>query len=238
MKRYLSLLAALLLAATSAEARTDHTPRNAADFGFRPTASAEENARALQKALDLGGTIQITEPGIYDICSTMLIGSNTTLEFGAGVQIRKQTNRKGEFATYVFINRGAFSKTYDENIRIEGLTLICNGLDSGNDVDKVIGMMGHLSFYYVKHLAIDRFTTLDGTPHTYAIQVCSFEDLSVTGARIEGMKDAVHLCRGNKFVIRDCIFKTYDDPLAFNAHDYLLSVPELGWIEDGVVENC
>ena len=34
------------------------------------------------------------------------------------------------------------------------------------------------------------------------------------------------------------MFKTYDDPIALNAHDYTTSNPELGWIENGLIEDC
>ena len=39
-------------------------------------------------------------------------------------------------------------------------------------------------------------------------------------------------------MVRHGIFKTYDDPIALNAHDYTTSNPELGWIEDGLIEDC
>ena len=55
---------------------------------------------------------------------------------------------------------------------------------------------------------------------------------------VTGDKDGVHLGRGKRFTIRNGIFQTYDDAVALNAHDYASGNPELGWIEDGVVENC
>ena len=60
--------------------------KNAAGYGFRPDNSADSNATALQAALNGGGTIQVMVPGTYDLCGTMLMGSNTRLEFGAGVK--------------------------------------------------------------------------------------------------------------------------------------------------------
>ncbi|MCQ2181186.1 MAG: hypothetical protein MJY50_03905 [Bacteroidales bacterium] len=59
--------------------------KNAADYGFRPGNSADDNATALQAALDGGGTIQVMVPGTYDLCGTMMMDSDTRLEFGAGV---------------------------------------------------------------------------------------------------------------------------------------------------------
>lgn len=57
-------------------------------------------------------------------------------------------------------------------------------------------------------------------------------------AIIKGMKDGVHLGRGNGFTISNCVFQTFDDAIALNAHDYSIGNPELGWIENGVIENC
>ena len=34
------------------------------------------------------------------------------------------------------------------------------------------------------------------------------------------------------------MFKTLDDPIALNAHDYGISNPTVGWIENGLIENC
>lgn len=48
----------------------------------------------------------------------------------------------------------------------------------------------------------------------------------------------MHLGRGKRFAIRNGVFQTFDDAIALNAHDYATSNPELGWIEDGVIENC
>lgn len=39
-------------------------------------------------------------------------------------------------------------------------------------------------------------------------------------------------------MIRHAVFRTFDDPIALNAHDYSTSNPQMGWIEDGVIEDC
>ena len=46
---------------------------NAADFGFSPEASGVDNAKALQKAVDCGGTIVISKPGIYKLGGTVFV---------------------------------------------------------------------------------------------------------------------------------------------------------------------
>lgn len=62
---------------------------NAAEFGFLPGAAPGKNVRALQEALDRTGTVRVTTPGVYDLDGTVLIGSDTALECGAGVYFRR-----------------------------------------------------------------------------------------------------------------------------------------------------
>ena len=91
---------------------------------------------------------------------------------------------------------------------------------------------------HIKNLAIRNFTALDLPPSDFGIHICTFENILVENVKIEGRKDAVHLGRGKDFIIRNGYFKTFDDPIALNAHDYASSNPQLGWIENGLIENC
>jgi hypothetical protein len=207
---------------------------DAATFGFSPDASGVENTKALQRAVDRGGTILVNRPGVYKTADTVFIGGNTTLHFGNGVFLKK-TAETGDF-THVLLNKGALTKTYDEHIAIEGLQLIVNGVD----VRKyhVYGLHGQLAFFYVKDLRIEHFRCLDVGRAQFGIQVCTFEDLLINDVIIKGNKDGVHLGRGKRFAIRDATFQTFDDAIALNGHDYAVGNPELGWIEDGLVEHC
>lgn len=207
---------------------------NANEFGFSPDSTGLKNTQALQRAVDQGGTIIVSQPGEYKISGTVMIGSNTSLEFGEGVWLKK-TDESGSFS-HVFLNKGALTKTYDEHITIKGLNLKVNGIDKW--LDKVYGLRGQLGFFYVKDLKIQNFRCYDLTTMQFGIHVCTFEDLIIDDVIIHGKKDGVHLGRGKRFTIRNGVFKTYDDAIALNAHDYATSNPELGWIEDGVIENC
>jgi hypothetical protein len=207
---------------------------NASDFGFSPDASGIENLRSLQCAVDQQGTIVVSHPGTYKIAGTIYIGSNTSLVFGNNVFLKK-VNEKGTF-THVFLNKGALTKSYDQHITIEGLNLSVNGVDK--PMDEVFGLRGHLAFFYVRDLLIERFRCEDLANIQYCIQVCTFEDIIIRNVVIKGNKDGIHLGRGKHFTISDGIFQTYDDAVALNALDYATSNPELGWIEDGKVENC
>lgn len=199
-----------------------------------PQKDAKENTRAFQALLSKGGTIRIEEPGIYDIEDTLVIESNTHLIFGAGVKIRRASSSIGSFA---MINRGAFTGEYDTDITIEGLHLITNGVEARHNA-AVYGLTGELSFFRVKHLKIFDFTCLDLPRLSFGIHICTFEDIVLERLRIEGRKDAVHLGTGKQFVIRHGLFRTFDDPIALNAHDYAVANPQLGWIEDGLIEDC
>ncbi len=207
---------------------------DAADFGFAPESGPMENAKALQRAVDCGGTVVVGRPGIYDLGGTVYVGSDTTLIFGNGIFIRKVAV-EGVF-THVLLNKGALTKRFDENIVVEGLHIMVNGVDKA--MSEVYGLRGQLAFFYVKDLRIQRFRCHDLEKSQFAIHVCTFEDLIVDDVIIKGDKDGIHLGRGKRFTIRNGIFQTVDDAVALNAHDYATSNPELGWIEDGVVQNC
>jgi hypothetical protein len=207
---------------------------DAAQFGFLPQASGIQNAKALQKALTIGGTIVVSKPGIYKMAETVYISSNTTLDFGNGVFLKK-VDEQGAF-THVILNKGALTKTYDQNIGIKGLNIIVNGIDKA--FSEVYGLRGQLAFFYAKDIRIERFRCMDLTKMQFGIHVCSFEDLIIDDVIIKGEKDGVHLGRGERFTIKNGVFQTFDDAIALNAHDYATSNPELGWIENGVIENC
>ena len=207
---------------------------NANDYGFSPSAKGIVNVAALQKALDNGGTIIVSEPGTYKISSSLYVESNTSLIFGKGVYLKK-VDEQGVFAQ-VLINKGALSRSYNENIAVEGLHIIVNEIDNCSDL--VLGLRGLVSFSYVKDLKIKGFRCFDLTGCQYGIQISRFEDVIIEDVIIKGQKDGIHFGPGKRFTIRDGVFQTFDDAIALNGQDYSTSNPELGWIEDGIIENC
>lgn len=218
-----------LTASVEAEGFTD-----AADFGFLPEATGVENVEALQKALDKGGNIIVSQPGTYKVAGTSYIGSNTSIEFAKGV-ILKKVDEVGAFS-HVLLNKGALTRTWDEHIAVKGLHISVNGVVKR--YNEVFGLRGQLAFFYVKDLRIEGFRCYDIEGVQFSIHVCTFEDLLIDDTILVGDKDGIHLGRGNRFRISNATFKTLDDALALNAHDYATSNPEVGWIENGVIENC
>lgn len=232
-------LAFILLVAIMPLIAIGQEVKDAADYGFLPGNSAADNREALQFALNGGGKVIVDRQGTYDLTGTVFIDSGTHLTFADGVVINKCRDSAGEAPAYVFVNRGAFTRTYDHDITIEGLNLKINRINQGHSgAQPILGLQGSLSFFYVKNLTVRDFTTLDVGSANFALQVCTFEDILLEDIHIEGDKDGIHLGRGKGFVLRNCKMRTYDDPVALNAHDYIISNPELGWLEDGVVENC
>jgi hypothetical protein len=208
---------------------------DAATYGFSQDESGMANTKALQQAVDCGGTIVVSRPGTYKLGGTVFIGSNTSLIFGNGVFLKK-VNEQGDFS-HVLVNKGARTKSYDEHITVEGLQIIVNGMDV-RKFEVAYGLHGQLAFFYVKDLKITHFRCMDIGKAQYGIHICTFEDVIIDDVIIKGDKDGVHLGRGKRFTIRNGVFQTFDDAIALNAHDYSVGNPELGWIEDGVVENC
>ncbi|WP_338357796.1 hypothetical protein [Yeosuana marina] len=231
--RKLAFILLVLVALTCQAQRTGFT--NAADFGFLPDATGVENVKALQKAVDRQGTILCSEPGTYKMAGTVYIGSNTTLELGNGVILKKVSDEVGPF-THVILNKGALTKEYDQHIIIRGLEISVNGVDK--PFSEVFGLRGQLAFFYVKDLRIEGFRCYDLARMQFGVHVCTFEDLILDDTIIKGQKDGIHLGKGNRFTISNAILETMDDAIALNAQDYPISNPEQGWIENGIVGKC
>ncbi len=196
--------------------------------------SGWENKIALQELLDQQGTIRIEEPGTYEVEDSLYIKGNTHLSFGKGVQMKRSSSGIGSF---FLINRGAFTGEWDQDITIEGLNLAANGVEARYNA-AVYGLTGEVSFFRVKRLRVFDFTCMDLPALSYGLHICTFEDIVLERLTIEGRKDAVHLGTGKHFVIRHGLFRTFDDPIALNAHDYAVANPQMGWIEDGLIEDC
>lgn len=206
--------------------------RNAALYGVLPSNDGSTNYKNLQSLLNSGGRIVVDVVGTYEIDGQLEIGSDTELIFGKQVYMKK-VNSVGGF----LINKGAFAKEYDSNIRIDGLNLICNGSE-GDGGDSIYGLNGQISFYYVKNLVFENCTVDDIVHSTYYFHCCCWENVLVQNCWIAGDKDGLHFDKGRHLTIRNCKFATGDDPIALNAYDYPDCTPEYGWIEDVLVENC
>ncbi|MDE5525707.1 hypothetical protein [Elizabethkingia meningoseptica] len=207
---------------------------DAADFGFLPTKTASENVTALQNALNGGNkTLTVSIPGVYDLNARVFIDDNTHIIFGAGVILRKAA-----YYDFVLINRGAATRTWNENITVENLTISYNGYDwmEKDPNSPFYGLRGFLTFWFIRKLKVKNYTCKNYSDGQWALQIADFYDFIVDGVEIDGHKDGIHLGRGKKFVIRNVKSKCYDDTIALNSFDYPQSNPTIGDIEDGLIE--
>lgn len=212
--------------------------KNASAYGFLPTNDATTNSIALQNALNGGGTVLVDYAGVYEVCKTIYLDSDTTLIFGANVFLKRVKDSNNVTARYPFVNRGAFTGDTNENISIIGLHLIVNGNGAGTDIqDTLIGLRGQLAFLHVKKLSIIDFEIADGNVQYYNIHIQDFDNIYLENIKITSQKDGIHLGGGKNFTIKNCYFKTNDDAIAMNAHDYPTGTMDLGWIENGIIEN-
>jgi len=101
-----------------------------------------------------------------------------------------------------------------------------------------MGLRAQVGFIHIKDLVVENYTCTGLLHKDYGIQIADFENIRLEYLNIEGNKDGVHLGMGKGFVIRHGRFRTYDDPVALNAFDYSTSNTHVGWIEDGLVEDC
>lgn len=212
---------------------------NANEYGFLTENSAFDNSAALQKAVDRGGVIQVSIPGVYKISEQIEIGDNTKLVFCEGVVLQREASVTGVNGN-AFINKGAVNGAYNRNIEIIGLHLECSGVESddfGNN-SRIAGLRAQVAMIYVENLKIDDFECHGLLEKDYAIQVSAFKNIILNNLYITGNKDGVHLGWGDGFVISNGKFRTFDDPIALNAFDYATSNTHVGWIENGIIENC
>ena len=203
--------------------------KNAMVYNVLPTNDAETNTKNMQKLLDIGGDISVTLSGVYEFSDVLQIGDNTNIHLANDV-LFKRTSDKG-----LFINKGALIGETNVNINIDGLN-IDDGINTFTM--SITGLRGLLSMYHVKNVKITNIKCENIGSIGYLTQFCDWENVIIDGIVATGRKDAVHVGRGKAMVVKNGYFKTYDDPIALNAHDYPNCVPMLGWIENVVIENC
>ena len=86
---------------------------NPGEGGMRPALPARAMYRVGltmrdQALCDMGGTIVVDKPGVYELSETIRLKDDTALYFGAGVSVRRALAADGtQHQGYVFVNQGA-----------------------------------------------------------------------------------------------------------------------------------
>lgn len=112
----------------------------AESVGAGPSRPPSANVEAIQKALDGGGTVRLTEPGIYDINDTLRIGSNTELILGAGVTIRNAASNTA-FRNMI-VNTAYLASSSSVSITSSSLTATVTWPGHGKAVGDWISILG------------------------------------------------------------------------------------------------
>ena len=211
---------------------TDLCMRDASGYGFLTTATAAVNVAAMQSALDVGGIITINTPGTYELNDTLKIGSNTKLFCCPGVIFKKTGNYSN-----VIINKGAETRTYNENIEIDGLTVEVNGIDNLTDLD-VPGLRAHLNFFYVKRLILRNYKCEDIDSMQYGIHIARWENVYFNNIILKGDKDGLDISVGHSGLFENMEFTTYDDAIAIAGAGFPSVTTEVGDIYDITFRNC
>ena len=209
----------------------------------------ENGNEILQPLLDRGGTVDITEPGVYMVGKPLIIGSDTVLHLRAGVTVKAK-----DMSRCSLLENGSFTQnTYDRNIEIIG------GIWDGNcdrqgiepvsfakdrnmyayDPHRFTGKL--LRFAHVHGLIIRDAVIRD--PVSYGIQIADTENFAVSDIHFDynchyGLTDGVHIngpaAHG---MIRRVHGITNDDMVSLTPSDENHAEVTRGAISDVVIDG-
>lgn len=116
-------------------------------LGASPSASAAANTAAIQAALDVGGLVTITTPGVYLISATLLIGSNTELRLTPGVELKASGSGVGNIlnSSVMSATKSSVTLTYTANSLLVTVNWTAHGLTTKDSV----WITGADQYYYL-----------------------------------------------------------------------------------------
>lgn len=190
-------------------------------WGISPSYDAEINTLNFQANLNGGNVVKaVNKSGVYLLNNTIIIEDNTTLNIADNVVFKKNADYLN-----MFINKGGLTKTLNENITINGLTISVNGKETGAYL--IPGMRGQLGWFHVKNLTIKDFYCDDIGTFQYCIQFGAWENVHLENIYIEGNKDGLDFFAGHGAVIKNYTAKTYDDGVFLGGVGYPISQLEV-----------
>lgn len=222
---------------------TEITKTYASSYGFLPTSTGLENKIALQAALDEGGHIFVSVPGIYEIDNTVFIGDNTTLEFCPGCTLKKVATGASNYFSQIFCSKSVKDATMssrNKNIKIigNGLNLNINGQDNKGGMTYKY-MLAEICLFQVDNFEVSGLTVDDLTP---AYQQYFFEMLNCNDGYVHEIdlknysKDGIDIVCSKRIHIKNYKSNTGDDAI-FIGYGWLEFTPLLGDTEDILIEN-
>ncbi len=209
----------------------------------------QNDAIAIQKALDSGASVVTIPQGIYSIDRTLKMGSGVTLKVDPQSVIRLTDRAGNNVSVFLLTNRNPGNG--NSNIMVEG------GIWDGNNEHNIRGKDGDfygytgtaINFINVRNLTLRKFTVRN--PDAFSIRVGEvqdflIEDVVLDHSVIRHNQDGIHIGgfshRGIIRRIRAIHPNTpNDDMIAINADDDVERVVNLGMrcgpIHDILVED-
>lgn len=188
-------------------------------YGFSPSNTGQANSIAINNALSLGGKIIVSVPGIYEIDDTIVLPSNTTIEFVKGCTLKHVTPATGRFVN-TFKNIGCIDSTPNDNISIIGNGLVIDfnghdGIEGGVSIPFAY-QNGRISFYKVTNFNISGIYVNDpqDTYGMYFLQTtnCAFGKINDIELK-RYPKDGIDMIHSNNIHIKNYRSTTGDDAI-------------------------
>jgi Glycosyl hydrolases family 28 len=202
---------------------------NPAYFGANPLASPAKNVESIQKALDKGGHVHLSTPGIYLINQPLIIGDNTHLQLGNAVTIKQASGTNKN----LLINKFRIDGVRNKNISITGGTW-----DYDHASQTVGGDLRTMSMIIqgVDNLAIKDMFMKNAKKYCYLI--CDFTNLTVHNITFDTHSDGLHMQGPARGIdIRNIKGKTGDDLVSFTIGDFSTYKISQGDFEDIYVDG-
>lgn len=203
----------------------------------------------IQSALNFaaGKAIDVILRGNYNLDSSLIIGSNTTLILNKTARI----NLNDSVSRTMLINRNAIAagspNIVDSNIIVSGGTWYGNGLKQNlyaNGTGSAATTIFTLSGVKNLHISDVEFDS----SRSYGMLISSYRDVYLERLRVNNSNtifnrnlDGIHLNGpGINAFVNSCTFRGTDDQIAINATDvaYYYIVPSGGDIQNVIVTNC
>ena len=188
-------------------------------FGFSPSATGETNSIAINNALSLGGKIIVSIPGVYEIDDSIVLPSNTTIEFVKGCTLKHVIPSHSNFVN-TFKNKGCETSTGNDNISIigNGLKIDFNGHDGteGGATLPFAYQNGRISFFKVTNFEVSGIYVNDleegYTMYFFELTNCAFGKINDINLK-NYSKDGIDLIHSHDIHIKNYRSTTGDDAI-------------------------
>ena len=183
-------------------------------------AGTSDYTSILQAALDKTGLVRVIGTGTY-ITGRLQIGSNTTLDLGVGVVLKKKDGTNHNILT----NKGRISGARDKNIAIQGGTYDLNmagqSAHTGNLLTDPQSWSGQgILFHMVDGLTIKNIEQI-GNEQGYCILIADATNVTIDNVWGSSVKDGIHLQPPFKNArINNIRGHFEDDMVSLTAGDY------------------